>query len=461
MMDLEEKEMERFLLEMVHTENIPLSDEMQSILKEMQTSIPFPTGVDTTMEAAPAPPPPPIVPAQPMLSSYSQTVENLNAVYMEAAPAPPPQLMAAPAVYNQRAPAVYNQGAPAVYNQGAPAVYNQGAPAVYSQVAPAVYGQAAPAYYGQGAPAVYGQGAPAVYGHCATAVYGQCAPAVYAQAAPAFYGQAAPVFQYGQNTMQTSGYLYNQPFAQSQGQYLPPQQQVYLPGAPVSCAPQQQFMQMLIPNQDFTLPVGVLNGEVVYGMATGPSHASAPANNITAKPQQPKVKQPYVKRPPNAFMLYLKDQRPYVMAEVKLLTNDTINSATVNSILGQRWKNMTKEQQGKYFLEAAREREIHNMQHPGWSPGQNYGKKKKRVRTKASKNTEESALEATDFTGIVDNQSELPKQIELMGPPISKVPEVTIPHFFSLHSLLSNSAPPKHQLHSSTRSNDPECPMQQ
>lgn len=41
--------------------------------------------------------------------------------------------------------------------------------------------------------------------------------------------------------------------------------------------------------------------------------------------------QPYVKKPPNAFMLFMKAQRPKVMAELKIS-----GSVVVNTILGQR-----------------------------------------------------------------------------------------------------------------------------
>lgn len=40
---------------------------------------------------------------------------------------------------------------------------------------------------------------------------------------------------------------------------------------------------------------------------------------------------PYVKKPPNAFMLYMKEQRPSVVAELVWSDN-----ALVNRILGQR-----------------------------------------------------------------------------------------------------------------------------
>lgn len=40
---------------------------------------------------------------------------------------------------------------------------------------------------------------------------------------------------------------------------------------------------------------------------------------------------PYIKRPPNAFMLYIKEQKPNVVAEWTIK-----GSAAVNSILGKR-----------------------------------------------------------------------------------------------------------------------------
>ena len=40
---------------------------------------------------------------------------------------------------------------------------------------------------------------------------------------------------------------------------------------------------------------------------------------------------PYIKKPPNAFMLFLKEQRPCLMSEL-----NTKDNAAVNKILGQR-----------------------------------------------------------------------------------------------------------------------------
>lgn len=41
--------------------------------------------------------------------------------------------------------------------------------------------------------------------------------------------------------------------------------------------------------------------------------------------------QPYIKKPLNAFMLFMKEQRPNVVADLNIT-----DSATVNTIMGQR-----------------------------------------------------------------------------------------------------------------------------
>lgn len=143
--------------------------------------------------------------------------------------------------------------------------------------------------------------------------------------------------------------------------------------------------------------------------------------------------QPYKKKPPNAFMLFLKEQRANVQAEVGWR-----GSAALNTILGQRvsvfdpyvwdtqcykldhvpgpeskpnckgfwalclliyfcasvyrpvvvcqcvcvhwqcvvvcpqWRSLTKEQQAKYFSQAEKERLLHSQQHPECSTQDNY-----------------------------------------------------------------------------------------
>ncbi|XP_041852911.1 lymphoid enhancer-binding factor 1-like [Melanotaenia boesemani] len=76
---------------------------------------------------------------------------------------------------------------------------------------------------------------------------------------------------------------------------------------------------------------------------------------------------PYVKKPPNAFMLFLKEQRASVVAEL-----GHTGSAAVNTILGERWKSLSTEQQAKYYQEADSARRRHEQQHPQWSSSDNY-----------------------------------------------------------------------------------------
>uniref|UniRef100_A0AAX7UVU8 HMG box domain-containing protein n=1 Tax=Astatotilapia calliptera TaxID=8154 RepID=A0AAX7UVU8_ASTCA len=84
---------------------------------------------------------------------------------------------------------------------------------------------------------------------------------------------------------------------------------------------------------------------------------------------------PYVKKPPNAFMLYLKEQRPKVIAELNIP-----GSAAVNAVVGQRWKSLSNDQKARYFKQAETERQNHAKEHPAWSTKENYGKKRKRIR---------------------------------------------------------------------------------
>ncbi|XP_041116690.1 transcription factor 7-like 2 isoform X22 [Polyodon spathula] len=95
------------------------------------------------------------------------------------------------------------------------------------------------------------------------------------------------------------------------------------------------------------------------------------------KKEDEKKKQPHIKKPLNAFMLYMKEMRAKVVAECTLK-----ESAAINQILGRRWHALTREEQAKYYELARKERQLHMQLYPGWSARDNYGKKKKRKRDK-------------------------------------------------------------------------------
>ncbi|WAQ96319.1 LOW QUALITY PROTEIN: T7L1B-like protein [Mya arenaria] len=91
---------------------------------------------------------------------------------------------------------------------------------------------------------------------------------------------------------------------------------------------------------------------------------------------QPEKKKPHIKKPLNAFMLFMKEQRAKVVAECTLK-----ESAAINQILGRRWHALDRSEQAKYYEMARKEKELHLQLYPGWSARDNYAvhaKKKKR-----------------------------------------------------------------------------------
>ncbi|XP_048860433.1 transcription factor 7-like 2 isoform X7 [Brienomyrus brachyistius] len=107
--------------------------------------------------------------------------------------------------------------------------------------------------------------------------------------------------------------------------------------------------------------------------------------NMYSKPhqqakQEKEPKKPVIKKPLNAFMLYMKEMRAKVIAECTLK-----ESAAINQILGRKWHALTREEQAKYYELARKERQLHMQLYPSWSARDNYvkqGKKKRRKREK-------------------------------------------------------------------------------
>lgn len=148
-------------------------------------------------------------------------------------------------------------------------------------------------------------------------------------------------------------------------------------------------MLMLPPNPDPSLRhAGYMNGQVMYKIPTGafapndyPAHQTCMFfPSLAQHLSQQEEAQPYIKKPLNAFMIFRKEQRPIVMAEQKIR-----DSATVNAIVGQKWKRLTKEEQDRYYKEAEKERRLHALRHPDWSPKYNYGKSKVKNRKNGRK----------------------------------------------------------------------------
>ncbi|KAJ6668900.1 hypothetical protein lerEdw1_012387 [Lerista edwardsae] len=126
-----------------------------------------------------------------------------------------------------------------------------------------------------------------------------------------------------------------------------------------------------------TPPLG-WQGQPVYPISSGfrqpyPSSLSVD----TRKPQheqrkEQEPKRPHIKKPLNAFMLYMKEMRANVVAECTLK-----ESAAINQILGRRvwqsnWHALSREEQAKYYELARKERQLHMQLYPGWSARDNY-----------------------------------------------------------------------------------------
>uniref|UniRef100_A0A4W5LG92 Lymphoid enhancer binding factor 1 n=1 Tax=Hucho hucho TaxID=62062 RepID=A0A4W5LG92_9TELE len=93
--------------------------------------------------------------------------------------------------------------------------------------------------------------------------------------------------------------------------------------------------------------------------------AGKPQHQDQRKEQEPK--RPHIKKPLNAFMLYMKEMRANVVAECTLK-----ESAAINQILGRRWHALSREEQAKYYELARKERQLHMQLYPGWSARDNY-----------------------------------------------------------------------------------------
>ncbi|KAM9808620.1 uncharacterized protein ACBT44_012214 isoform 4-T4 [Syngnathus typhle] len=75
----------------------------------------------------------------------------------------------------------------------------------------------------------------------------------------------------------------------------------------------------------------------------------------------------YIKKPPNAFMIFRKEQRENVMAQWNIR-----DSAVANKVLGHMWKSLSEKEQEKYYQLADAEKRLHTQLHPNWSCTDNY-----------------------------------------------------------------------------------------
>ncbi|KAI6647037.1 TCF/LEF transcription factor family [Oopsacas minuta] len=151
----------------------------------------------------------------------------------------------------------------------------------------------------------------------------------------------------------------------------------YIQPTPVSLAPGYQVVYGIPPNQIPTPGPPIYAPQVVIQ----PPNASVDMNG-SVKPQQ-KEKRVHIKKPLNAFMLFMKEQRAKVIQECTLK-----ESAAINQILGKMWHALEKHEQAKYYEMARTERANHMQLYPSWSARDNYASKTKRKRKKKDEGIE-------------------------------------------------------------------------
>ncbi|XP_044790908.1 transcription factor 7-like 2 isoform X16 [Bubalus bubalis] len=149
-----------------------------------------------------------------------------------------------------------------------------------------------------------------------------------------------------------------------------------------------RFPPHMVPPHHTLHTTGIPHPAIVTPTVKQESSQSEVGSLHSAKHQDSKKeeekKKPHIKKPLNAFMLYMKEMRAKVVAECTLK-----ESAAINQILGRRWHALSREEQAKYYELARKERQLHMQLYPGWSARDNYGKKKKRKRDKQPGETNE------------------------------------------------------------------------
>ncbi|XP_015196702.2 transcription factor 7-like 1-A isoform X3 [Lepisosteus oculatus] len=139
--------------------------------------------------------------------------------------------------------------------------------------------------------------------------------------------------------------------------------------------PPHSLHQTGIPHPAIVSPA--IKQEPNHGTVSPTAHSKSPG-----PVKKEEDKKPHIKKPLNAFMLYMKEMRAKVVAECTLK-----ESAAINQILGRRWHSLSREEQAKYYELARKERQLHSQLYPGWSARDNYGKRKKRKRESKQQET--------------------------------------------------------------------------
>jgi len=111
----------------------------------------------------------------------------------------------------------------------------------------------------------------------------------------------------------------------------------------------------------------------------------------------------HIKKPLNAFMIFMKENRPKLLEQEG---NATKQSAELNAVLGKMWQELPEDEQKKYYEKATVLKEEHSRLYPGWSARDNYAihKKKKAMRKQDRSNNENIESKKCRARFGIDNQ---------------------------------------------------------
>ncbi|PIC18981.1 hypothetical protein B9Z55_024683 [Caenorhabditis nigoni] len=90
---------------------------------------------------------------------------------------------------------------------------------------------------------------------------------------------------------------------------------------------------------------------------------------------QHQKKENQIRRPLNAFMLFLKENRNIFMEEDR---NVPLTISEINKELAKRWRKLSNEERRKYVEMADNEKKLHKEKYPNWYAKNNYPKNRKK-----------------------------------------------------------------------------------
>ena len=130
----------------------------------------------------------------------------------------------------------------------------------------------------------------------------------------------------------------------------------FVSGVPVDQSLRQAY-PFIMPGQYVTQMPYSPQQLTAFGTPLAPNAAVHPHSGIITPTQ--KEKKPHIKKPLNAFMLFMKEKRAEVIKECTLK-----ESAAINQILGKMWHQLDKSEQAKYYEMAREERAKHMQREP-------------------------------------------------------------------------------------------------